>query len=130
MLLLSLFHLQLGNFKQNANGGIKIIFNDTHRGGYYEGNTRLAFALKIGGAYLIAIKFGITKFMKDVFENLTQISENIEGRIFDTYGSANSTIDIAYKGSRYYKNPCFKDIEIESKYLPFDLSNDTKETTK
>lgn len=107
-----------GNFRQISKGGIKIVVNEVHRGGYYGVNTRLAFALQVGSSYPSAIKFAIIEFMKGVFENLKQIGKDVEGRIFDSYGSAYSTIGIAYKESSYYTNPHYNDIEIKSNHLP------------
>ena len=106
-----------GPISQVSTGGIKLAYNDMHHGGYYAGNTHIAFCMKVGGSYPAALKFAITEFMKSVFENLTSISETVGGYIFDSYGSSFSTIGVAYKGTSYYKTPLFAKITITSKYL-------------
>jgi len=111
-----------GAMRQKKSGGIRVVVNDMHRGGYYEGNTHVAIGVQIGGAYTYAILKGVSDFLKSVFSNLTQIGEDIKGRIFEKDGSNFWTIGVAYVGKSYFPNPEFSNVVIKSNFLKLDKS--------
>lgn len=111
-----------GAMRQKKSGGIRVVVNDMHRGGYYEGNTHVAIGVQIGGAYTYAILKGVSDFLKSVFSNLTQIGEDVKGRIFEKDGSNFWTIGVAYVGKSYFPNPEFSNVVIKSNFLKLDKS--------
>lgn len=111
-----------GAMRQKKSGGIRVVVNDMHRGGYYEGDTHVAIGVQIGGAYTYAILKGVSDFLKSVFSNLTQIGEDIKGRIFEKDGSNFWTIGVAYVGKSYFPNPEFSNVAIKSNFLKLDKS--------
>ncbi|WAW11688.1 hypothetical protein nACB2_015 [Acinetobacter phage nACB2] len=107
-----------GNINARKAGGLKVVVNDMHRGGYYEGNTHLAVAVQVGGAYTYGINSAVCKFLKEVFANLTNIGDSLpEGRVFDKHGTNFSTVGVAYTGKEYYSKPTFANVKITAKHL-------------
>lgn len=107
-----------GNINARKAGGLKVVVNDMHRGGYYDGNTHLAVAVQVGGAYTYGINSAVCKFLKEVFANLTNIGDSLpEGRVFDKHGTNFSTVGVAYTGKEYYSKPAFANVKITAKHL-------------
>ena len=66
--------------------------------------------------------FAAALFLKDVFSNITSISDEFEGRLFVSDGSAFNTVGFAYPGDQYYRNGAYKQIKLKNNYLKMSAS--------
>ena len=111
-----------GNFSSVRKAGIEISFDDSYSKSYYSGHTLLAVHVKIGSALPYVIRQAATLFLKDVFSNITSISDEFEGRLFTGDGSAFDTVGFAYPGQEYYRNGAYKQLTLKYNYLKMPAS--------
>ena len=110
-----------GNFSSVRNAGIEISFDDRYSSSRYS-STLLAVHVEIGGALPYVIRKAAALFLKDVFSNITSISDEFEGRLFTGDGSAFDTVGFAYPGHEYYRNGAYKQITLKHNYLKMPAS--------
>lgn len=110
-----------GNFSATRRAGIEISFDDTYSSSRYS-STLLAVHVKIGSALPYVIRRAAALFLKDVFSNITSISDTLEGRLFTGDGSAFDTVGFAYPGQEYYRNGAYKQINLKDNYLKMPTS--------
>lgn len=111
-----------GNISSVRQSGIEISFDDSYSKSYYSGRTLLAVQVKIGGALPYVIRKAAELFLKDVFSNITSISDELKGRLFVSDGSAFNTVGFAYPGDQYYRNGAYKQITLKHNYLKMPAS--------
>ena len=110
-----------GNFSSTRNAGIEVSFDDNYSSSRYS-STLLAVHVEIGSALPYVIRKAAALFLKDVFSNITSISDEFEGRLFTGDGSAFDTVGFAYPGQQYYRNGAYKQIKLKHNYLKMSAS--------